>query len=96
MGVYLKDLKLPDGDPITINIYRDGSWVDAYTTEDGMAIDVPEPHGRLIDAVLFKENMDYVCDAGGWLEPVTTAVKDYVRKNIDSQSTVIPGSEEYY
>lgn len=43
---------------------------------------------RLIDADKFKDNMKYVCDSGGWLEPVTTAVKEYVVKNIDAQPTV--------
>ena len=43
---------------------------------------------RLIDADKFKDSMKYVCDSGGWLEPVTTAVKDYVVKNIDAQPTV--------
>ena len=56
MGVLLEGLKLPDGNPRTINIYRDGTWVDAYTTEDGKAFDIREPHGKLIDdGVLFEE-----------------------------------------
>ena len=48
MSVILKGLNIPDGDPITINIYRDGSWVNAYTTENGEAVSVPN-HGDLID-----------------------------------------------
>ena len=43
---------------------------------------------RLINADKFKDSMKYVCDSGGWLEPVTTAVKEYVVKNIDAQPTV--------
>lgn len=43
---------------------------------------------RLIDADAFKEHMDYVCDAGGWMQPVTSAVIEYVKKNIDAEKTV--------
>ena len=35
-----------------------------------------------------KDEMQYVCDAGGWLEPVTKAVTEYVKKQIDAQPTV--------
>ena len=43
---------------------------------------------KLIDANKFKDEMQYVCDAGGWLEPVTKAVTEYVKKQIDAQPTV--------
>lgn len=43
---------------------------------------------RLIDADAFKEHMDYVCGAGGWLQPITSAVIEYVKKNIDAEQTV--------
>lgn len=49
MSILLQSLNMPKGNPITINIYRDGSWVDAYTTKDGRCIEVPTPHGGLID-----------------------------------------------
>lgn len=49
MAVLLEGINIPEGNPITINIYRDGTWVNAYTTEDGNAIEVSEPHGRLGD-----------------------------------------------
>lgn len=45
---------------------------------------------RLIDADVFKKNMDYICDEGGWLEPVTKAVREFVKKHIDAQTTVHP------
>ena len=44
--------------------------------------------GRLIDADVFKENMDYVCTMGGWLEPISSAITEYVKKHIDAQTTV--------
>jgi len=50
MAVLLEGLNIPEGNPITINIYKDGTWVNAYTTEDGKAVSVSEPHGDLIDA----------------------------------------------
>jgi len=59
MAVLLEELNIPEGNPITINIYRDGTWVNAYTTEDGNAIEVPEPHGRLIDADALAEDLNY-------------------------------------
>lgn len=49
MAVLLEGINITEGNPITINIYRDGTWVNAYTTEDGNAIEVSEPHGRLGD-----------------------------------------------
>ena len=42
---------------------------------------------RLIDADDFKEKIKGVCDAGGWLEPVTTAIKEYICKQVDYQTT---------
>lgn len=49
MSVLLQGLSMPKGNPRTINIYRDGVWCDAYTTENGKAIEV-QPHGRLVDS----------------------------------------------
>ena len=43
---------------------------------------------RLIDADVFKKNMDYVCTMGGWLEPISSAITEYVKKHIDAQTTV--------
>ena len=42
----------------------------------------------LIDAEIFKENMDFICDAGGCLEPVTKAVREFVKYHIDGQTVV--------
>lgn len=43
---------------------------------------------KLIDAEIFKENMDFICDAGGCLEPVTKAVREFVKNHIDGQTVV--------
>jgi len=89
MAVLLEGINIPEGNPITINIYRDGTWVNAYTTEDGNAIEVSEPHGRLgdLDALPWYlantsvkyatyEDWEMLCDA------------------IAEAPTVIPASEE--
>ena len=89
MAVLLEGINIPEGNPITINIYRNGTWVNAYTTEDGNAIEVPEPHGRLgdLDALPWYlantsvkyatyEDWEMLCDA------------------IAAVPTVIPASEE--
>ena len=41
MSLLIKGMEMPKENPRTINIYRDGTWVDAYTTEDGRAIEMP-------------------------------------------------------
>lgn len=47
MSVLLQGLSMPKGNPRTIILYRDGTWCDTYK---GKAVEVPTPHGRLIDA----------------------------------------------
>lgn len=81
MAVLLEGINIPEGNPITINIYRDGTWVNAYTTEDGNAIEVPEPHGRLIDADALCASHKEVCSRS-------------MKFNLNLAPTVIPASEE--
>lgn len=40
MSLLIKGMNVPKDNPVTINIYRDGSWVNAYTKENGEAIEV--------------------------------------------------------
>jgi len=82
MAVLLEGINIPEGNPITINIYRDGTWVNAYTTEDGKAVPVP-PHGRCIDADELKTA--FPCG-----ESVRT---ECVRVTIDHAPTIIPAEE---
>lgn len=93
MAVLLEGINIPEGNPITINIYRDGTWVNAYTTEDGNAIEVPEPHGRLgdLDALYShikdeQRKCNYPCD--GWSECQVAL------GFVNSAPTVISASEE--
>lgn len=85
MAVLLEGINIPEGSPITINIYRDGTWINAYTTADGKAVPVPEPQGRLIDAdAVTLEDGPYEYD--DWCE---WALRQY-----QDAPTVIPASEE--
>jgi hypothetical protein len=96
MAVLLEGLNIPEGNPITINIYRDGTWVNAYTTEDGNAIEVHEPHGRLISAdelIEFIENRYEIT----WKDDYEGGIKDAcvdILEKISTMPTVIPASEE--
>lgn len=81
MAILLEGINIPEGNPITINIYRDGTWVNAYTTEDGKAIEVQEPHGRLIDADALCASHKEVCSRS-------------MKFNLDLAPTVIPASEK--
>ena len=58
MSIILKGIDLPNG-PIKLVLYPSGK-VDEYVfneriATDYQAIQIPTPHGRLIDADLFKE-----------------------------------------
>ena len=94
MGVLLEGINIPEGNPITINIYRDGTWVNAYTTEDGNATEVPEPHGRLIEADKLKETLDYYIREAGWSDEINKALSWVKNEFIDSEQAIIPASEE--
>lgn len=61
MSLLLQGLEMPNEHPRTINIYRDGTWVDAYTTEDGLVIDV-QTHGKLIDRGALWVEINKICD----------------------------------
>lgn len=94
MAVLLEGINIPEGNPITINIYMDGTWVNAYTTEDGNAIEVSEPHGDLIDADKLKETLDYYISEAGWSDEINKALSWVKDEFIDSEQAVIPASEE--
>ena len=88
MAVLLEGINIPEGNPITINIYRDGTWVNAYTTEDGNAIEVPEPHGRLIDADALLRYWEGLAYSGGDCELYSCMA------DIRDAPTIIPASKE--
>ena len=88
MGVYI-DIEMPKGElgAIPIMIYANGAVEHFFSHEKyGKAIEVPEPHGRLIDAdaIPYKKIM---YDGDDFYYGVT---KPY----IDRIPTVIPASED--
>jgi len=56
--------------------------------------EVPEPHGRLIDADKLKETLDYYISEAGWSDEINKALSWVKDEFIDSEQTVIPASEE--
>ena len=58
MSILLKGLKMPKGNNfVTIHVSSDGKWCDVWETElEGEAVEVPTPHGDLIDGdELYRE-----------------------------------------
>ena len=88
MAVLLEGINIPEGNPITINIYRDGTWVNAYTAEDGNAIEAQEPHGRLIDADALLRYWESLAYSGGDCELYSCMA------DIRDAPTIIPASVE--
>ena len=60
-------------------------------------VEIPEPHGRLIDADALKETLDYyICEAN-WGDEVNKALRWVKDEFINSENTVIEaeGSEDH-
>lgn len=78
------------------NTKEDNKWISETETERPswcpIIGELPE-HGDLIDRDHFKENLDMVCDAGGWLEPVTQSVRVYCKKQVDCERAIVPATE---
>ena len=89
--VLIKGMKMPKDNPVTINIYRDGSWVNAYTKENGEAIEVP-PHGRLIDADALTAKFKEI--GLGDHSLIERLFADGVYAMIDCAPTIIPADPE--
>lgn len=60
MSVLLKGLKMPKGKNfVTIHVSGDGKWCDVWETElEGKAVEVPTPHGNLIDVNALEEKVE--------------------------------------
>lgn len=43
---------------------------------------------RLIDAERFEESIDMMCDAGGVLQPVTEAVRQFCKEKVRAEPTI--------
>lgn len=84
MAVLLENMEMPKGElgAIPIMIYADGDVEHFFSHEKyGKAIEVTEPHGRLIDADALIN--DY---------PRTWST--YALQRIENAPTIIPASEE--
>jgi hypothetical protein len=57
-------------------------------------IEVPEPHGRLIDAEQLKETLDYYIREAGWNDEINKALNWVKDEFINSEPTIIPASED--
>ncbi len=95
MGVYIKNMEMPKRGMV-VNIYADGrvtNHFDEFGKTIGKAVPVP-PHGRLIDAVLLKETLDYYIREAGWSDEINKALSWVKDEFIDSEQSIIPSSEE--
>lgn len=69
MNILIKGIDMPkEGEYIPMRIYGNGHiWVNgAYK---GVAIQIPTPHGRLIDADEFTDVCEILADKGGDIRP---------------------------
>ncbi len=93
MSVLVKDLEMPGKGYIDVRIFRDGTAVIATGEKpyyrELKAVEVPTPHGRLIDANALKETLDYYIREAGWSEKINMALGWVKDDFIDAEPTVI-------
>lgn len=76
-------------------VKNDKDYAELSTRPDWCPlIEVPEPHGRLIDADKLKETLDYYISEAGWSDEINKALSWVKDEFIDSEQAVIPASEE--
>ena len=98
MGVYI-NMEMPKPGEV-IRIYNNGEARRCHVTEQeafevGIAIPVPEPHGRLIEEDALKETIEALIEKH--LHGYTKSTWDFVcelRSIISDAPTVIPASEK--
>lgn len=95
MAVYIKGMEMPHN-CLFCPVSRWGSCaLTCYSVDMAIAkqnrrddcplIEVPEPHGRLIDADALATDYIRIRDDG---------IKEYTQRAIDNTQTIIPASEE--
>jgi hypothetical protein len=98
MGVYI-DIEMPKGElgAIPIMIYANGAVEHFFSHEKyGKAIEVPEPHGRLIDADALDVVLENEAESFGY-DVYSCGITDALalaRSCIETAPTIIPASEE--
>lgn len=82
MGVYIKGMKMPQGESyVTVRIWGDGRVIGVHN--DSLvkhAIEI-QPHGRLIDADAFVDELGQFCD------------DNWVYNTLRHAPTIIPAEE---
>lgn len=105
MGVYIKGMEMPFT-CLTCDFHKCAGGVGDFCSltkrrqfrfknrpNDCPLIEVPEPHGRLIDAEQLKETLDYYIRESGWSDEINKAINWVKDEFINSEPTVIPASE---
>lgn len=97
MGVYI-DMEMPKTYPMTVTIYPDGQVLSETVgakDKHGIAVPVPEPHGRLGDLdELHKEAVRRSEKAGTYDSWYNCADRVISAFDIANARTIIPASEE--
>ncbi|MBQ1756084.1 MAG: hypothetical protein IIZ96_05025 [Oscillospiraceae bacterium] len=97
MGVYIKNMKMPeDGETVTLTICADGLVFEEFKEPGDVfhAVPVP-PHGRLIDAGANLAVMMRVIDAPYTRRgKIDTAMLKACIKMFEEAPTIIPAEEE--
>ena len=57
MGVYIKGMEMPRDKALSLVIYSDGSITVNLQNSPYKAIEIPTPHGRLIDADVCRQKV---------------------------------------
>ena len=110
MGVYIKGMETPkscyscplrkrNGIDIVCPVAQERfSVADVnilfYRLDSCPSVEIPEPHGRLIDADKLKETLDYYIREAGWNDEINKALSWVKDEFIDSEQSVIPASWE--
>ena len=92
--ILIKNMEIPkDSKYVDVRIFRDG-WATTASVEEPFykkmdVVEVPTPHGRLIDADALKDTLDYYIREAGWSDEINEALTWVRDEFIDHEPTVI-------
>ena len=94
MSVLIKGLEIPEEGAIRVVIQKHCGIAVAYTGEDPYqraheVVELPEKHGRLVDADALKDTLDYYIREAGWSEEINKALGWVKDEFIDSERTIV-------